>query len=250
MSPSDTVKLRGYFIAGTDTGVGKTRITTGLLGALGQTGVRALGMKPVASGTDDAGVNEDVARSHAANIASLPSSEAAMGADTAWRAAENPYCFSWPVSPHLAARRAGVAIEPARILQAAQTLAVQIGRGGLLLVEGTGGWLAPIGANRTMADVAEALGLPVVLVVGLRLGCLSHALLTAHAIAAGPLRLAGWIGSHLDPDMLLPEENLATLDAALAPSPRLGLLPHGQDPSADPQHLRPAAQALWRSISH
>jgi dethiobiotin synthetase len=244
----EAVKLQGYFIAGTDTGVGKTRITTGLLGALSQTGVRALGMKPVASGTDDAGVNEDVARIHAANIASLAASEAAAGAS--WQAAQNPYCFSWPVSPHLAARRAGVVIEPARILEAAKALAAQAGRGGLLLVEGTGGWLAPIGADRTMADVAETLGLPVVLVVGLRLGCLSHALLTARAIAAGPLRLAGWIGSHLDPDMLLPEENLASLDAALSPAPRLGLLPHGQDPGDDPQHLQPAAQTLWRSISH
>jgi dethiobiotin synthetase len=240
MSP--VPKLRGCFIAGTDTGVGKTRIAVALLGALAGAGVRALGMKAIASGTDRAGVNEDVARIHERNLTCLPGAAAAAAQ---WLAAENPYCFEWPVSPHLAAARAGVVIDPARIQAAARTLAAHAT---LLVVEGTGGWLAPIGLGRTMADVAEALALPVVLVVGLRLGCLSHALLTARAIASGPLPLVGWIGSHLDPGMDAAAENVATLQAMLS-APCLGLLPHAQDPAGDPAHLEVAARLLQHPIS-
>jgi len=233
------VSVRGYFIAGTDTGVGKTRVTVGLLDAFGAAGRRALGMKAVASGTDAQGVNEDVALIHAANGRSL----AAAAAEAAGPAADNPYCFPWPISPHLAAERAGIVIEPARIVRAAQTLAARLPGGALLLVEGTGGWLAPIGPQRTMADVAQALGLPVVLVVGVRLGCLSHALLSARAIAASGLPLAGWIGSHIEPQMLAQAENLATLEHWL-PAPRLGLLPHDADGAQDAAQLSGAVQRL------
>ncbi len=242
MSP--VAQLRGCFIAGTDTGVGKTRITVGLLGALARAGVQALGMKAVASGTDHAGVNEDVARIHALNVVSLGG--AGAGAFPDWLAAENPYCFEWPISPHLAAARAGIVIEPARIQAAARTLATHAG---LVIVEGTGGWLAPIGRGLTMAAVAETLRLPVVLVVGLKLGCLNHALLTLRAITSGPLTLAGWIGSQLDPGMLAAEENIATL-AAMLPAPCLGVLPHAPDPSSDAVHLAAAARMLRHAISH
>lgn len=228
------MSLPGYFIAGTDTGVGKTRVTVALLTALADAGVRALGMKAVASGTDAAGQNEDVALIQAVNRRALGAAAIRVAP------AVNPYCFEWPISPHLAARRAAVTIDPGRIAAAARTLAAE---DALLLVEGTGGWLAPIGPGRTMADVAAALGLPVILVVGLRLGCLSHALLSARAIASSALPLAGWIGSHIEPQMLALEENVATLDEWL-PAPRLGLVAHSADPSADGAQLAAAARRL------
>lgn len=239
------MNLAGFFIAGTDTGAGKTRVTVGLLGALADAGVHALGMKAVASGTDAAGRNEDVALIQAAN-------ERALGAAATRRLAPavNPYCFEWPISPHLAARRAAVTIEPAHIAAAARTLVAQRAARGqdatahtLLLVEGTGGWLAPIGPGRTMADVAIALALPVVLVVGLRLGCLNHALLSVRAIREAALPLAGWIGSHIERDMQALEENVATLDEWL-PAPRLGVLAHRASPLTDGAQLAAAARAL------
>jgi dethiobiotin synthetase len=236
------MSLRGYFIAGTDTGVGKTRVTVGLLGALRDVGVPALGMKAVASGTDAAGQNEDVELIRAANARAVAGAAHLHASAPGLREAENPYCFEWPISPHLAARRARISIEPARIVAAARALAVQ---DALILIEGTGGWLAPIGPGRTMADIAEALGLPVVLVVGLRLGCLNHALLTARAITAGPLRLAGWIASQVEGAMLAPEENVATLEERL-PAARLALLPHQASPRHDAAQLAGAARALQR----
>ena len=239
--------LRGFFIAGTDTGVGKTRVTIGLLGALREAGVRALGMKAVASGTDAAGRNEDAEHIRDANARALAGNATPAATSTgapaqALRDAENPYCFEWPVSPHLAATRAGVSIDPGRIAAAARALAAQ---DALVLIEGTGGWLAPIGPGQTMADIAAALGLPVVLVVGLRLGCLNHALLSARAIASGPLPLAGWIASHLERGMLAPDENIATLEERL-PAPYLGLLAHSDSALNDAAQLAGAARALQR----
>ncbi|HTT04517.1 MAG TPA: dethiobiotin synthase [Steroidobacteraceae bacterium] len=227
------MSLRGYFIAGTDTGIGKTRVTVGLLTALADAGVRALGMKAVASGTDASGQNEDVVLIQAANRRALGAAAARVAP------AANPYCFEAPISPHLAAERAAVTIDPGHIATAARTLAAEEA---LLLVEGTGGWFAPIGPGRTMADVAAVLGLPVVLVVGLRLGCLNHALLSARAITDS-LPLAGWIGSHIERDMLALDENVATLDAWL-PAPRLALLAHSASPSADGTQLAQAARRL------
>jgi len=153
----------------------------------------------------------------------------------------NPYCFDWPVSPHLAALRAGVTIEPAIIAAAYVRLA---GHAHAVVVEGTGGWLAPISHRHTMADVALVLGLPVLLVVGLRLGCLNHALLSAQAIEASGLALAGWIGSTLDPDMLALSENVASLDQRL-PARRLGLLPFSSDRAQDASHLTEAAATIF-----
>lgn len=216
----------GLFIAGTDTGVGKTRVTVGLLQALRRLGVRAAGMKPVASGTGADGRNEDVTLICAASALANQDS--------------NPYCFEWPISPHLAARRAGVAIEPAHIVAACARLTMHCEA---LLVEGTGGWLAPIGEHRTMADVAVALALPVVLVVGVRLGCLNHALLTARAVAAAGLPLAGWIGSVIEPHMQALDENIATLEQLL-PAPRLGLLGFDTARALDAAQLADAAATL------
>jgi len=242
MRPAGVV---GVFIAGTDTGVGKTRVAVALLQALERRGIAALGMKPVATGLDASGDHEDVARLRAASRASGErlSGGARPGPDGAAEvdpADVSPYRFAPPVSPHLAARWAGTAIEPARIVAAYGRLAR---RCEALIVEGTGGWLAPIADTLTMADVARALALPVVLVVGLRLGCLNHALLTARAVRADGLQLAGWIGSVLEPRKPGLDENVATLEQRL-PAPRLGLLVHAADRDGDAAQLAPAAAAL------
>jgi len=218
---------RGWFIAGTDTGVGKTRVTAGLLAALKARGVRAAGMKPVAAGRSGP-ENEDVAALRAQSCAGLAAQDM------------NPYCLEEPISPHLAALREGIVIEPDRIIAAHRRLAA---RCEVVLVEGAGGWLAPISATATMADVARALGLPVVLVVGLRLGCLNHALLSAAAISQQGLTLAGWIGSLIDPSMRALDGNLATLVARL-PAPMLGVLPHDPPGLQDALHLDAALDAL------
>ncbi|MGH8144521.1 MAG: dethiobiotin synthase [Steroidobacteraceae bacterium] len=226
------MSARGLFVAGTDTGVGKTRVTVGLLQALASRGVAAAGMKPVAAGTDMAAsppINEDVALIRAA---------CGPRAGVELAAADiNPYCFEWPISAHLGARRAGVRIEPGVIAAAYARLA---GHVEVVVVEGTGGWLAPIGEHATMADIAEELALPVLLVVGLRLGCLNHTLLTVRAIAASKLRLLGWVGSVIEPDMQALGDNIATLEHAV-PAPRLALLPFAPARAADAAQLAGAA---------
>jgi dethiobiotin synthetase len=221
----------GVFIAGTDTGVGKTRITVGLIRALRAEGTRAGGMKPVASGMiarNGLFLNEDTYA-----IAALDSGRFSI-TDI------SPYCFDWAVSPHIAAERAGIVIELGAISAAYARLS---SASDFMVVEGTGGWLAPISAQATMADVARELALPVVLVVGLRLGCLNHALLSAQAIAQAGASLIGWIGSVLDPAMPALAENLSTLRQRL-PAPQLSLLPHATDSARDCAWLAPAARAL------
>jgi dethiobiotin synthetase len=221
----------GVFVAGTDTGVGKTRVTAGLLRALRGAGVRAIGMKPIASGTiavDGVQINQDVA-----TIAEVSAAGATL-ADI------NPYCFNWPVSPHIAAERAGIVIDLERIVSAYGRLAEHCD---VVVVEGTGGWLAPIGPGMTMADVACRLQLPVVLVVGLRLGCLNHALLTAQAVESAGASLIGWIGSVIDPAMPALSENLQTLNQRL-PAARWALLPYAPGSENDADALEPAARAL------
>jgi dethiobiotin synthetase len=140
----------------------------------------------------------------------------------------NPYCFPAPVSPHIAAREAGVTVDIGQIVQAYEQLAR---RSDVVIVEGAGGWLAPIDDRSTMADITRALNLPVILVVGLRLGCLNHALLTAKAIAADGLELAAWIGSQVDPQFARLEENIATLKHRLG-QPAATIIPHNPS-SAD-----------------
>jgi dethiobiotin synthetase len=204
---------QGLFIAGTDTGAGKTRVTCELLGALTSGGRRVVGMKPVATGAQ--GPEDDLLSEDAAMIASSSPLHAPMS-DI------NPYCFHLPVSPDIAASLAGVAIEPDRVAAACRRLAA---RADIVLVEGTGGWLTPIGPALTMADIAAVLDFPVLLVVGLKLGCINHALLTAEAIRARGCRLAGWIGNRVDSDYLLPEANLGTLERFLG-MPPLAVLAH------------------------
>jgi dethiobiotin synthetase len=208
---------RGFFIAGTDTGVGK--VAGALIRTLVQQGRRVAGMKPVAAGADETpdGFRNDDAL--ALRAASNVEAEYSL---------INPYCFPAAVSPHIAAREAGVAVDIGRIVQAYEQLAQ---RADVVIVEGAGGWLAPMDDQSTMADIARALNLPVILVVGLRLGCLNHALLTAQAIAADGLELAAWIGSHVDPRFSRPEENIATLKHRLG-QPAAAIIPHNPS-SAD-----------------
>jgi dethiobiotin synthetase len=188
------VLRRSLFIAGTDTGVGKTWFAVQLLEALTRAGVRAAGMKPVAAGampTADGLRNEDALALIAASRAKLPYELV------------NPYCLAEPTSPHLAAAASRITIECALIKANFDTISAQKDT---IIVEGAGGWLAPIGSpttpgqvGPTMADVALALQLPVLLVVGVRLGCINHALLTADAIRRSGLRLIGWVANPVDP---------------------------------------------------
>lgn len=232
----NAASARGVFIAGTDTGVGKTRVTLGLVRALRKRDVRANGMKPIASGMiakNGLFINEDT---HA--IAELSSAKCS-------RADITPYCFDWAVSPHIAAERAGIVVDLAVISAAYRRLSSV---STVLVVEGTGGWLTPIAAQATMADVARMLDLPVVLVVGMRLGCLNHALLSAQAIAHAGASLLGWIGSVIDPAMPALAENLSTLQQRLS-APQLALLPHAPDGGSDAAWLAAAALAVENAAS-
>jgi dethiobiotin synthetase len=201
--------VKGLFVTGTDTGVGKTRVAVALIHALRARGLRVAAMKPVAAGHGPGELNEDVtALMQAANVA-------AELRDV------NPYAFANPIAPHIAAGQAGVRIELDVIAAAFSRLAAAAD---VVVVEGAGGWRVPLNDRDDMADLAQRLGLPVVLVVGMRLGCLSHALLTAESIANRQLPWAGWVANHVDPAMACQAENVAALRARL-PGPCLGEQP-------------------------
>jgi len=206
------------YVTGTDTGIGKTMSSCALLHALRGRGLRAVGMKPVASGceaTAQGWVNEDAL---ALQAASEPRPDYAM---------VNPYALPAPLAPEIAAAEAGVTLELAPLRDAFDRLRAQAD---VVVVEGVGGWAAPLSATLDQADLARAFDLPVVMVVGLRLGCLNHARLTAAAIAADGLRCIGWIANEIDPEMARRDENFALLCARL-PMPcwgRIGYRPDGQ----------------------
>ena len=211
-----------YFVVGTDTGVGKTHATCALLHTLARRHARVCGMKPITAGgvqTARGLSNEDSIAHRAASTVRVPP------------ALDNPILLPEPLSPHLAAARAGTAISLATVLDAVTQLRA---RTDALVVEGAGGFLVPLSETQTGADLAVALQLPLVLVVGMRLGCLNHALLTAEAIRARGLTLAGWIANRVDPDFLCPDENLAYLRAHLG-APLWADLPFAAhpDPRAD-----------------
>jgi len=203
----------GFFVTGTDTGVGKTLVSAALVYRLAQAGFKAAGMKPVAAGCVMQGgqlVSDDVEQLRAAGNVELA------------LAVINPYAFAPPLAPHIAARQAGVAIELAMVKEAflAASQAVDA-----LVVEGVGGFRVPLNDSEDTADMAALLGLPLVLVVGMRLGCLSHALLTAEVIASRGLVLAGWVANRVDPAMDAFEDNLAALEQRLS-APCLGVVPY------------------------
>jgi dethiobiotin synthetase len=225
--------MRGYFIAGTDTGVGKTWVTAGLAAGFRSRGLRVAGLKPVSTGAD--AEMGDI--SHDLRLIASFTGQSMLDRRTF------PYTFQPPISPHIAAKRAGICIDLEKICTLAWEVAAE---SDLLLVEGTGGWLTPISDTATMADLASALGLPVILVVGLRLGCLNHALLTARAITSSGLPLAGWIGNALDPAMLEPQAQLDTLQSRLHGEP-LAVLPHHDSIAPALAPLRAAVQRLLES---
>ena len=204
-----------WFVTGTDTEVGKTFSTCALLLAMRRQGCRAIGMKPVAAGTDAEGRNDDVERLIAASGLSAPPRELI-----------NPYLFKPPIAPHIAAAEAGEIIDIGRIVD---TFGQLRGMADAVLVEGVGGFCVPLDSHSDTADLAEKLGLPVILVVGMRLGCINHALLTSQAIAARGLKLAGWIANRIDPAMSRFEENLAALRARID-APLLGIIPPASTP--------------------
>jgi len=195
---------QSYFVVGTDTNVGKTYVASALLRHFVGSGKSAVGMKPVASGCtlSEHGiwqgqlVNDDVvALYEAGNVAAALESI-------------NPYHFVPAIAPHIAAEKDGVNIDLDLIVRAYQTLAEMAD---IVVVEGAGGFFVPVNASQTLADLAVKLNLPVILVVGMRLGCINHALLTVEAIKARGLELAGWVANRIDPDMSMFEENLASL---------------------------------------
>ena len=214
--------MTAYFVVGTDTGIGKTHASCALLHALARRHARVCGMKPIAAGgvhAADGFTNEDSIAHRAASTVRVPPE------------LDNPILLPEPLSPHLAAARAGTAISFDTVLSAVARLRQ---RTDALVVEGAGGFLVPLSETQTGADLAVALKLPLLLVVGMRLGCLNHALLAAEAIRARGLTLAGWIANRVDPDFLCPEENLAYLREHLG-APLWADLPHSTtpDPRAD-----------------
>ena len=207
------------FVTGTDTEIGKTLVSSAMLHALVQAGVRACGMKPVAAGAelrDGVWHNDDCDQLAAAgNVHLLPS-------------ITTPFLLREPAAPHIAAALEGVEISPVPILAAY----VEINAASdAVVVEGVGGFRVPLNDEFDTADLAEQLDLPVVLVVGLRLGCISHALLTVEAIAARGLNLAGWVANETQADMAFADENIAALEQRI-PAPLLGRVPRLAQPSA------------------
>ena len=212
---------RRLFVAGTDTEIGKTHVACALLRAARQRGHRVAAIKPIAAGalSTPAGLRNEDALALLAAALGLP-------AGSSFTAAQydevNPYCFAAPVSPHIAAAEAGVEVDVSRIRDLARKVA---GKNDWLVVEGAGGWRAPLSLEASMADLAVTLGDPVLLVVGVRLGCLNHAVLTVEAIRRSGLPLLGWVANHIDPQMLRVADNLAMLERLLGSAP-LGVFPY------------------------
>lgn len=209
---------KAYFVTGTDTEIGKTLAASALIHALQrQTGGIVVGMKPVAAGTDANGENEDVVQLMAASNRKLP---------VQWVA---PFVFPEALAPHLAAERAQRQIELGSIQTSLEQLQKQSDH---VVVEGVGGFRVPLNLSHDQcwdsADLAQTLSLPVILVVGLRLGCINHALLTLESIQRTGLHVTGWIANRVDPNMSLAEENLAALKQ-LIPAPCLGHIPRLED---------------------
>lgn len=192
---------QGYFITGTDTGVGKTLVSQILIRRLRQNYANVVGFKPVASGCrmTPAGLrNADALALQQASTMVLPYETV------------NPYAFEPSIAPHLAAADTNTSIDLASICTGIESVTAD-----RIVVEGVGGWLVPLNARESMADLAQRLELPVVLVVGMRLGCLNHALLTAAAIQQCGLPLVGWVANQIDPDFVRCEDNISTLKARL-----------------------------------
>ncbi len=211
-----------FFIAGTDTDAGKTLVACGLLRAAKRAGLRTLAVKPVAAGAEatEEGLRNDDALALMAEITEpLPYQQL------------NPLVFEPPIAPHIAAEQSGRRISAAQLSGFCRGVFMR--SADLVLVEGAGGWRVPLNRRETLADLAIELRSPVILVVGMRLGCINHALLTAEAIRRDGLPLAGWVANQLQSDMACFEENLSTLQQMLS-APCLGVVPYlGEAPNIE-----------------
>lgn len=208
--------MSGYFITGTDTGVGKTLIAASLIHLLAKSEHKVVGMKPVASGcrqTEDGLRNDDAERLMAQASVSAP------------YASINPYAFEPAIAPHIAAREAGIRIELETIIDRFETLSATADS---IIVEGVGGWRVPLGRIITTEHMAKALNLPVVLVVGLRLGCINHALLTVEAIKLAGLPLAGWVANRVEADVDRGDEMVGALVDHIV-APLIGEIPFSEN---------------------
>ncbi len=210
-----------YFIAGTDTDVGKTLVACGILRAAAARGLKTLAIKPVAAGADltEQGLrNTDALMLIDGMTESLPYEQV------------NPVLLAPPIAPHIAAEQAGRRLSVSQL--AGFCRGVMMRKVDMVLIEGAGGWRVPLNQREMLSGLAVELQTPVVLVVGMKLGCISHALLAAEAIRADGLVLAGWVANQIDPDMACFDENLATLRNFL-PAPCLGVLPNLNEPDAN-----------------
>lgn len=206
----------GYFITGTDTGVGKTLIASALIYKFAQSGLKSVGMKPVAAGcvlVSGQLISEDVTKLIAASNVTAPLEQI------------NPYAFAGAYAPHIGAKEANIEIKQAVIQSAFEALGKQTD---VIVVEGVGGFCVPLGDNLNAADLVALLNIPIILVVGMRLGCLSHALLTVEAIEVRGLKLAGWVANAIDPTMVMFDENLLSLKEQIK-APCLGVVPWQMD---------------------
>lgn len=206
----------GFFITGTDTNVGKTTVALGLMTALQQQGLTVAAFKPVSAGctrTADGLRNDDAVRLMQQASVDIPY-------DTV-----NPYAFEPPIAPHIAASKTNTRIDLGVVKKAYLEIAETVD---IVIVEGAGGWLVPVNEQETMADLAATLGLPVINVVGIRLGCLNHALLTTQAIKSCSLPIAGWVANHLSHETPHNRENIQALTARIS-APCLGVIPFQPD---------------------
>ncbi|MDE2366693.1 MAG: dethiobiotin synthase [Betaproteobacteria bacterium] len=204
---------KGYFITGTGTGVGKTLVSCALLRAFGAYGRTTVGMKPVAAGVENGKWTDVESLVAASNV-------------KASRELVNPYALIPAIAPHIAAKQAGIQIDIETIRRACLELQKIAD---IVIVEGAGGFLVPLNDHQDSSHMAQALGLPVILVVGMQLGCLSHALLTVQAVRAAGLRLAGWVANRIDPNMEAFDENVLALEQRMGCA-LLGVLPFEQNP--------------------
>lgn len=211
---------QGFFITGTDTGVGKTWATVALMRYFKAQAKTVAGMKPVAAGCSFVSgklKNEDALLLQ--ENASIP-----LAYDCV-----NPYAFELPVAPHLAAATAGCSVDIKELVKHYERLQKQVD---ILLVEGAGGWFAPLNDTQDIADLACTLRLPIIIVVAIRLGCINHAKLTYQAVQLSGLRCAGWIAVCTEPEMLVREENISTIVNAMS-APLLGILPYSEKADFD-----------------
>jgi len=214
-----------FFIAGTDTDAGKTVASAGLLQAANNKGLRTIGLKPIAAGCEE---TPDGLRNSDALILQQTASQSLAYEQV------NPIAFAPPIAPHIAAAQEDRRLTADRI--AAFVRGAMMQPADFVVIEGAGGWRVPLSYRETMAHLPKILQTPVILVVGMKLGCINHALLTAESISRDGIRLAGWIANRVDPEMANYEENIETIKTMLR-APLLGEIPHLADPA--PEHVAP-----------